>query len=299
MDTGQFSDYSTFNASDETVGTIQLRYRGATVTCLQFNNQVEAIKAFGPTYGIVIRFSQDTSSISNTFNQVQPYPLTGAIGILHVPQTTPSLDDAALFYAPLGQTVEVSVWNYHRRNFAGYDVSTFFQAIPSLVSNHAYNDTAQVILAYNQFGYYIQQPFHVYRAWDWIGEVGGAAALLYLLQHGIVWAAIGCARRTCYREAHRARKREEAEDARLRVLAREQAAADAIAASEALAAAEAASASPKQQRKPRKPRNQQKQSDTDIEMGETQPQFATRVTRKVQPDGRVVIDMDSLAEDSE
>lgn len=298
---GQFSDYSTFNDSITEVYTTTLQYRGATVNCIQFNNQPDILEeARGPQYGLVIRFSQAVDTVINTWNQNSPYPLTGAIGILHVRQTTPVLSDAAVFYAPLGQTVEVSVWNYYRRNFAGFDESQFFQAIPSLVSNHGYANTSQIVLAYNQYGFYIQQPYHVYRAWDWIGEVGGAAALLFFLQHGIVWATIGCARRTCYREAHRARKRDELEDARIRAAARTQLVANDAAAAEAAVAAENGTAAASPQRKPRRPRNQPKQNDTDIEMAEAdKPQFATRVTRNVRPDGRVVIDMDSLAEDSE
>lgn len=257
------------------------------VNCIQFNNDADMFEeARGTHYGLIIRFSQDISAVTNTWSQVGPYPLTGAIGILHVRQTTPVINDTFTFYAPLGQTAEVSVWNYYRRTFKGPDVEQFYKAVPSLVSNHAYDNTSQIVLAYNQYGAYVLQPFYVYRAWNWIGEVGGAAALLFFLQHGLLWASIGCARRTCYRDAHRERKRREVEDARLREAARNDAVAE-VAAQQAVAEAPAPAPTPVTGAR----KNRRAQADNNsVEM---KPQ------RQPRADGRVAIDMDSLAEDSE
>lgn len=281
--------------------TTTLVYRGRTLTCTQLNNQPGVFEeARGPHYALIIRASQDpdASAASTSWNQSSPYPLTGILGVVHVHGQEPELDNGAIFYAPLGESVQVSVSKYIQLNYGGRELRSYFQAIPSPVSNFGFPNTSQMILSYNQYGIYYVKPYHVYRAWDWIGEVGGAAALLYFLQHAILWASIGCARRTCYREAHRERKRAELEEREARAQLAAARSAEAAAAAEVAAAppapsnTAASSASPT--RKKRKPRAQQ--SDTDIEMGKAP---ITRTQPAPRTDGRVAIDMDSLAEDSE
>ena len=185
-------------------------YRGAVVNCLQYNWDLTTYDSAASTQSaMVIRFGMDLTGTTD------PFMMTGAIGVLHPQTQEPVFEDAPMFYAPLGQTTQVSVLNYYVRNTKREPTNNYFVAVPSTVSNHqvtgAQTNISQVILAYNQFGYYVESEYHVYRVWDWIGEVGGAAALLYFLQHGILWMTIGCARRTCYRQQRKARKAEESE----------------------------------------------------------------------------------------
>lgn len=312
---GQFPN--DFSESITAKTTMFLRYRDSVVFCLQFNNDPTMFEeARGPHYGMVIRFTQDIESFTDTFEMDGLYMMPGAIGILHPRGTTPTLDDSAIFYAPLGETTQVSVWNYITLNFAGNYVSQSYTAVPAAVSNHKFPNTSQIVLAYNQYGRYYQKPYHVYTTWSWIGEVGGAAALLYFLQHGILWASIGCARRTCFRKQRAARKDAESDeekastsaaDAKIAAQAAEEEA-DSAAVSAASASAAAASTTRPKRRKNRTPANNDANNDRyndannvdEVEMAEhpVSPK-KTRKHQTVDSQGRVVIDMDSLAEDSE
>jgi hypothetical protein len=186
------------------VQTKYYEYRGASVPCLQYNfDSSNYNTATSSRSAMVIRFNQDLTGVTD------PFLMTGAVGILHDQAADPEFQDPPMFYAPLGQTTQVSILNYYVRNTKREPTNQYFVAIPAIVSNHvsgSSQNTSQVILAYNQWGYYLQSQYHVYTAWDWIGEVGGAAALLFFLQHGILWVSIGCARRTCFRKQRKVRK---------------------------------------------------------------------------------------------
>jgi len=283
--------------TEPTVISKSLLYRGDVVNCLQYNSDMANFNsASSPQSGLVIRFGQNVTNAN-------PFTMTGAVGILHDQNQEPVFQDPPMFYAPLGQTTQVSVLNYYVRNTKRELTDHFYVAVPALTSTHvsgANADIAQVIIAYNQFGYYIQSQYHVYTTWMWIGEVGGAAALIYFLQHGLLWVMIGCARRTCFRKERRIRK-----DAELasEIQKEEQ---DSNEAAVQAALAEDAAAN-NTTTKPRRKRRQQPVNGTEAEMEEyatssapTKPKSPknNRSKRQESPD-RVVIDMDSLAEDSD
>jgi hypothetical protein len=249
---------------------------------LQYNwNPAAVEKAMSQKDALVIRFGQNLEGFTD------PYMMTGAIGIVHLQGDEPSFTDPPMFYAPLGQTTQVSLLNYYVRNTKREITNQYFVAVPAIISdNTAGNPTttniSQVILAYNQYGYYLQSQFQVYTVWMWIGEVGGAAALMYLLQHAIVWAAVGCARRTCFRKQRAARKAAEA--------AAEAEAAESVEMSSEpaypVASVQDTSApSDSPSRGARKNRGASENSDG-----------STRRPRKPKNNDRVVIDMDSMEE---
>lgn len=276
-----------------------LLYRGAVVTCLQYNWDLTSFNsASSPQSGLVIRFGQNVTGVN-------PFTMTGAVGILHDQNQEPVFEDPPMFYAPLGQTTQVSVLNYYVRNTKRVLTDHFYVAVPALTSIHvsgSNTDTAQVIIAYNQFGYYIQSQYHVYTTWMWIGEVGGAAALIYFLQHGLLWVTIGCARRTCFRKERRIRKDAEmASD----IQKQEQ---DANEAAVQAAIAEDAAANTTTNPK-RKRRKQNANGTAEAEMDEyataasssasTKPRSPKNRNKNASSGDRVIIDMDSLADDSD
>ena len=257
-------------------------YRGATVTCLQYNNDLTQQEvASSESNALVIRFGQDLSSSSD------PFMMTGAVGIVHVPGEDPSFTDPPMFYAPLGQTTQVSILNYYVRNTKRDLTDNYFVAVPALISDNNVGQTniSQIIIAYNQFGYYVQSQFQVYTGWMWVGEVGGAAALLYLLQHAILWMAIGCARRTCFRKQRAARKAAESQEQSDAVEMDTQTSEPAYPVA-AIPAAASPSDSPKRRAK-------KTRSPTDDDDG------LSRKPRKPKNNDRVIIDMDSMDESSQ
>jgi len=314
--------YRTFPSTDvppsqPVVLTKSYLYRGAVVSCLQHNWDMTNFDVATSTQSaMVIRFSMNLSAMTD------PYMMTGAIGILHSQGVEPVFEDAPMFYSPLGQTTQVSILNYYVRNTKREPVNQYFVAVPAIISNHITGSTSnvsQVILAYNQFGYYIESEYNVYRSWNWIGEVGGAAALLFFLQHGILWAAIGCARRTCFRVQRKARKAEEAQEEEKTTTNPDGNGEDEHVDPATNTAADSTSAAPhtgehqrthSKPRRARRNRHPQQQSDIgpmgEVEMAEVPSQTSTtspssRKPRspKTESGDRVVIDMaDTLGESS-
>lgn len=276
--------------ANPTVLTKAYLYRGAVINCLQYNWDLTTFdSASSVQSAMVIRFGMDLTGSTD------PFMMTGAVGILHVQGKEPEFQDPPMFYAPLGQTTQVSILNYYVRNTKREPVNNYYVAVPAAVSNHqlsgAPSNISQVILAYNQFGYYIESEYNVYRAWDWIGEVGGAAALLYFLQHGILWMTIGCARRTCYRQQRKNRKAEEAEELSKKnpVDTGLEEAAD----TDTTPAASTTAAQPRR-RKPRRNRNNGG-NNNEIEMDD---HTSRPVARSPDSGDRVVIDMQDTLGDS-
>lgn len=284
--------------------TTSLLYRGEVITCLQYNVDTSNFdSATSVQSALVIRFSQNLTGID-------PYTMTGAVGILHGQGEVPVFEDSPMFYAPLGQTTQVSVLNYYSRNTKRELTGQFYVAVPALVSSHvnsATPDVGQVIIAYNQFGYFIRSQYHVYTTWMWIGEVGGAAALIYFLQHGLVWMSVGCARRTCLKKERKIRKDAELAE---ELQKQENDTASADAAAQAAIYADATNQTTQQQASKRRRPKRTASPTNEEEMDEVVIAAPSSPTRKPKakktrtqspqnPDERLVIDMDSLAESSE
>lgn len=111
----------------------------------------------------------------------------GALVMIHSNLTNPILSQGSSFEADVGRRNLALMKKYTHQFLNGSSSDTFTISSSSVTLPSLSNNRVEVIVTYTDQGIYEAREYYVYTIYNWFGEVGGFACLMWLLQLAVVF----------------------------------------------------------------------------------------------------------------